>query len=157
MTLVTGIDPGVHTGFATWDATAGRLLSVQTLPIHVAMATVRFDMPALVVFEDARRRQWFGNSGREKLQGAGSVKRDSKIWEDFLTDLGVPFVMKAPASGNSKWKSDRFQTVTKWQERCSEHARDAALLVYGMNLSMVQGLIRQGEQHRGRQGNRKAG
>ena len=31
--------------------------------------------------EDARLRKWYGNAGREELQGAGSVNRDASIWE----------------------------------------------------------------------------
>ncbi len=157
MTIVVGLDPGVQTGYAEWNSVASKLQVVTTFKIHEAMAALELVKPSLVIFEDARLRQWFGNAGREKLQGAGSVKRDSKIWQDYLTDLDIPFVMKRPASGATKWTAERFNTTTKWEGRTTEHGRDAALLVFGLNPRMIEGLIASGGQHGGRQGNRKAG
>lgn len=46
--------------------------------------------------EDARKRIWFGNTGRERLKGAGSICRDSTIWDDFCKELGVEYVMVDP-------------------------------------------------------------
>ena len=38
--IIVGIDPGKHTGFAVWDKSAKKLLSVETLLIHQAMKKV---------------------------------------------------------------------------------------------------------------------
>jgi len=85
-----------------------------------------------VRFEDARQRKYFGNSGREKLQGAGSVKRDSKIWEDFLTDLNISFDMPSPKEKGIKVDEAYFLKLTGWKgKRTSQHGRDAAMLIYG--------------------------
>lgn len=140
--IIVGIDPGTDTGYAEWDVVARQLLACESMLIHQAMARVLELKPALVIFEDARQRQWLGNIGRERLQGAGSIKRDSVIWQDFLTDHRLPYVAHRPMVGGTKMQALPFQRLTKWAPRTNEHARDAAMLVYQMNLPMVQGMMR---------------
>lgn len=137
-----GIDPGVKTGYAEWDATARRLVVVNTLRIDQAMDRVRHlvDLGELhsVTFEDARLRTWFGSadarqarSGPGIREGVGSVKRDCTIWAEFLGAHGIAYRAIKPTSGATKWKPDYFAKVTGWAARTSEHARDAAVLVFG--------------------------
>lgn len=140
--IIVGIDPGTETGYAEWHVLEQRLLACESMLIHRAMQRVLTLKPAFVIFEDARQRQWFGNAGRAQLQGAGSIKRDSTIWQDFLTDHALPYVAHRPMVGGTKMPALSFQRLTKWTERTNEHARDAAMLVYQMNLPMVQGMIR---------------
>ena len=142
-TWYIGIDTGVKTGFAFNDN--GKLTSVKTLPIHQALAKVRTALTLCVihenklhiVVEDARKRKWFGSKGHEALQGAGSVKRDAKIWEDYLRDLQqqypnvISFEMVSPAANTTKLSKEAFAQLTGWTERSSEHSRDAAMLVWG--------------------------
>lgn len=102
-----GIDSGTSTGYAIWDSKERILLLVDSMKIHIAMANIQmlereYLDQTLIRVEDARQRKWFGNSGREKLQGAGSVKRDAVIWEDFLTDLKANFQMVAPKNNKTK-------------------------------------------------------
>lgn len=132
--ICIGLDTGTHTGFAVWDSSTKKLLELSTMKIHQAMLRVKElseKEDVCVFFEDARLRTWFGNSGREKLMGAGSVRRDCSIWEDFLADLGIEFHAIAPKDNTTKRDADFFKAVTGWQGRTSEHARDAAFLVIG--------------------------
>lgn len=134
--LIIGIDTGVNTGFAIWNKTRRCLDRVETMKIHEAMNTVRAlsmfeDTVLLVRVEDARQREWFGKAGKEQLQGAGSIKRDATIWEDFLKDYEIPFEMVAPKNNKTKLTDEAFKKLTKWDKRTSVHARDAALLVFG--------------------------
>lgn len=140
--IIVGIDPGTDTGYAEWDVQAQQLLACESMKIHQAMQRVLALKPSLVIFEDARQRQWFGNAGREVLQGAGSIKRDSVIWQDFLADHALPYVAHHPMVGGTKMPSLSFQRLTKWAARTNEHARDAAMLVYQINLPMAQGMVR---------------
>lgn len=127
-----GIDVGVHTGVAVWDSTKREFTSLSTLPIHQAMRFVaEFKEEKKVYVEDARQRKWYGANAQAKQQGAGSVKRDSKIWEDFLFDIGAEFVMVAPGKGLTKWDRESFKKFTGYKGQTSEHSRDAAMLVYG--------------------------
>ena len=66
-----------------------------------------------------------------RRQGAGSVKRDSQIWEDFLSDNGIRFEMRAPKNNTTKLSADVFKALTKWPKRTNSHERDAAMLVFG--------------------------
>jgi len=132
--LYIGIDPGTQTGIAFYDIELEKLVKVDSQKIHRAMDIVlRFHVETdiFVRVEDARQRKWFGNSGREKLQGAGSVRRDSKIWEDYLTDNGIPFELVAPKNNMTKLSSKSFKQITGYTGRASQNGRDAAMLVYG--------------------------
>lgn len=136
--ICIGIDPGTHTGVAVWDTNERRFLSLETLPIHQALIKVmmwrdRVGHDLQVVFEDARQRTWFGKdkNTNAKLQGAGSIKRDCSIWEDFLTDYEIPFRAVPPQKGFTKWTEEYFKMVTGWKGKTSNHSRDAAVLVFG--------------------------
>lgn len=133
--ICIGIDPGTHTGVAVWDSREGKFLSLETLPIHRAMVEVlnlRIGREIQVVFEDARQRTWYGKGDTNaKLQGAGSVKRDCSIWEDFCKDYGIPFQAKPPVKGATKVSAEYFKMVSHYTGRTSEHSRDAAMLVIG--------------------------
>lgn len=133
-----GIDPGVNTGLALWQD--GELKVVETVNIVRAMARVlaAFNTchPVTVVFEDARQRQWLprernASEYRGKLMGAGSVKRDCEIWEEFCNVYGIKYIALPPRPGMTKWNAETFHNVTGYKGRTSNHARDAALLVYG--------------------------
>lgn len=132
-----GIDTGKHTGFAVWDTEKRQLDFVDTIPIHEALLRIWSQRHANVevYFEDARQRKWYGTrtakEDRNKLQGAGSVKRDSTIWEDALNDWGIPFHAVAPKHNTTKMTAEFFRALTGWKGRTSEHSRDAAMLVFG--------------------------
>lgn len=134
-----GIDPGVKTGFAVWDSEKQKFLEISTCTITEAMNRVIIhrnmaltsEKDIMLHIEDARLRKWYGNSGREKLQGAGSVKRDSKIWEDFCKENDIEYRMVAPKNNRTKVSKEYFNKITGWTKQTTDHARDAAMLVFG--------------------------
>jgi hypothetical protein len=136
-----GIDPGTHTGLAEWDGDRRRFLLVATVPLwqalqEVSNAAAAYRGGVRVVFEDARDRKWLPRERnlseyRGRLMGAGSVKRDSAIWAEFLQDNGIAFDKVPPRPGLTKWTQEQFEHVTGWKGRTSNHARDAAMLVFG--------------------------
>lgn len=137
-TIFVGIDPGTHTGIALWKKKE-KILMVETKKIHDAMSYVKamheiHKEQLQVIFEDARKRTWFGEKESKvqaKQQGAGSIKRDCSIWEDFLTDVDVDFEMVKPSRGITKLNQEQFLKLTGYKGRTSEHSRDAAMLVFG--------------------------
>ena len=141
MGLFIGIDPGEHTGVAVWDSDKMQFTQICTLSLLQAVDLVRYfwavrKPDVMVIFEDARQRKWFApersrSEYRGKLMGAGAAKRDAKIWEEFLKDYGIPYEAHKPQAGGTKWPADHWARVTGWKGRTSEHARDAALLVFG--------------------------
>ena len=136
-----GIDTGTHTGLAVWNAKERKLDQIKTVKIHIAMSIIQSyiqssklgleNQSVFIRVEDARMRKWFGKNSNAKLQGAGSVKRDCTIWEDFLTDLGANFEMVSPANNKTKLNAEQFKRITKYAGQTNEHNRDAAMLVYG--------------------------
>ncbi len=136
MTAKIGIDTGVNTGVAVWQD--GGLLAVESMTITQAMKFIQdFDNKRGIVklyIEDARK--WIGFHGKTKatqarLQGAGSVKRDAQIWEDWCKENGYEVVFVKPMGKGLKKSADEFKRITGWQGRTNEHARDAAMIVYG--------------------------
>lgn len=141
--LAIGIDCGKHTGMAIWNTKTQAFEKVVTTQIHDALRVVykyaSGDWPCdglRVYFEDARQRTWLPKEaswgevkGRAML--SGYVKRDAVIWQDALTDWGVPFEAVKPQQGMTKWTAETFAAITGWKGRTSNHARDAALLVFG--------------------------
>ena len=126
--MLIGIDPGTHTGIAI--KIEGEWHRVETMTIFAALQTVvmyRYDN-VLVRFEDARLRTYFGKSEREKLQGAGSVKRDCAIWEEVLTEYNIPFQRIHPRYVKAT-TAEQFKMLTGWHGQTSIHAREAAWLI----------------------------
>lgn len=139
--IYIGIDTGVHTGIAVWDSERKEFVVVDTIKIHEALQIVSSyaykDIPLCVRFEDARQRKWIpfaknmtGELGR--AQGAGYVKAHCQIWEDFLRDKDISFEMIAPRRNVTKLSAAQFARITGYKGRTNEHARDAAMLVYGL-------------------------
>lgn len=137
-----GIDTGVQTGMCIWDREEKEITIISTVKIHHAIKDVENWVRAwpgqiYVRVEDARLRKWIPEEENEKAErgrreGAGSVKRDASIWEDFLTDLGVDFEMVAPKNNKTKVTADYFKNLTRYTGSTSKHARDAGMLVIGM-------------------------
>lgn len=136
-----GIDCGVNTGICVWSREDKLIRHIATVRIHEAMEGIKFwhksnPGQVFVRVEDARKRTWIPwqkdeKAERGKREGAGSVKRDAIIWEDFLEWLKVPFEMVAPKNNKTKVSADYFKKLTKYTGSTSEHARDAAMLVFG--------------------------
>lgn len=135
-----GIDTGRDTGFAVWDGAS--FIELDTRPIHRALFAVqdyaqRFGADMVTVYiEDARLRKWIPQEAsrseyRGKLMGAGFVKRDASVWEDFCKDYGIRLVLVPPKYNTTKLAPQVFARITGYKGRTSEHARDAAMLVFG--------------------------
>lgn len=142
--LYIGIDPGTNTGLAIWDSTRKQFERVHTFGIVTAMVEIveyvryhgldREDVE--IVFEDARKRKWIPREKnlsqfKGRAMGAGSVKRDCAIWEEFCEQYGFRCTAVPPRKGATKWTPETFAAVTGWKGRTSNHARDAAVLVFG--------------------------
>ena len=91
----------------------------------------------------ARQRKWFGNSGPEKYQGAGWAKAASARWEEFLKHHGITYRMMKPGR---TWKGTNagamFARLTGWKGRTSNHARDAAWMVFQMAAGKAKMIVR---------------
>ena len=84
-----------------------------------------------VWFEDARFIGGGGKGGTGRLQGAGSIKRDCSVWEEFLDYHNIAYRKIKPQRGSTKWDDKRFKRTTGWAKRTNEHSRDAGVIVFG--------------------------
>lgn len=135
--IIIGIDVGRRTGVAVWDRRKGQFLSIQTMRIDQATREVekwvREQGDSLsVMFEDARLRRWYGSNASAKQQGAGSIKRDSTIWEEFLKGSGINYEAIHPKRIRTNLNAEQFKLWTGYSKRTSQHARDAAMIVFGI-------------------------
>lgn len=147
ITLV-GIDPGVTTGIATltlgegsdareYDLVSGTILEIMgALKEWAELGEVLLNYDErrvlLVVMEDARLRTWFGHSGPERWQGAGSIKRDCQIWEEFLKSNKIPYLLVPPMHNRTKMSAAELERHTGIR-RSNQHERDAAALLLPYN------------------------
>ena len=139
-TFLIGIDPGTKTGVCLYHKLNRTILECKTMNIILAMQHIKINIidrynpdTLLFVLEDARKKKWFG-TGKEvavRAQGAGSVKRDTKIWIEFFEENNVDYKLVEPPKDLTKMPEDRFKRLTGYNHRTSEHARDAAMLVWG--------------------------
>lgn len=133
---ILGIDPGVSTGFSAWDRQTKSFLEVGSTDILSAIDKLRdyaskHPGEVFIRIEDPNQRKWFGHSGREKLQGSGSVKRDFKILMGEIKRLGIPFHAYHPKDVQTKVSASYFKKLTGWEGRTNSHSRDSALAVFG--------------------------
>jgi hypothetical protein len=128
--IIIGIDVGVNTGVAVWDRDAKQFVEIVTLPILKAFIQIKkYRQEISMVFVEDPRKVVF-NTDRKKSQGAGSVKRDAQIWDDFLKMYGIPSTFVRPVKAITKLDTPTFQKMTGYMERTSSHGRDAAMLVF---------------------------
>ena len=131
--LLIGIDPGTDTGLCIYQSRTS--FELYTLTIIKAIDLVRElhkTQKIKVYIENPNLRKWFGTSGREKLQGAGSIKRDFAIWKELFISEGIDFVELNPAKVHGlKMNQTQFNKLTGYEKKSSVHARDAAMMVWG--------------------------
>lgn len=122
-----GLDIGTNTGVAL--ALDGVLKEVFSTTILGAFDFCLEHKDATFRIEDARKLRFdSGNKGR--LQGAGSVKRDANIWEEFMKRHGLEYLLIDPRQNIKKVDAARFKKITGWDKRTNEHGRDAAMMVF---------------------------
>jgi len=125
---------------AVWDTSDRQFLDIRCSGIVDAMRYLS-ELQAvrqigLIVFEDARKRKWLPREKSMKefkgrAMGAGSVRRDSAIWEEWCRTYAIPFISSPPRAGMTKLSDIQFQGITGYDRRTNEHGRDAAMLVFG--------------------------
>lgn len=125
--LIIGIDSGVNTGVGVFHIKQGLtdVFSAKILGTFDFLLTIK-DKIIVVIVEDARFVKY--KVKRERMMGAGSVKRDAQIWEDFLIKHGINYKMVRPNKSITKIDSKKFNRLTGWAKQSNEHGRDAAMI-----------------------------
>lgn len=136
-----GIDCGVITGYAVWWKERKVLSAVNSAGILACIEELKHlytcnPGAVFVRVEDARLRKWIPKQKNEKAErgkreGAGSVKRDAIIWQEFLESWNIDHEFVAPKNNKTKVAAEYFKKLTGWPSPTNSHARDAAMLVFG--------------------------
>lgn len=143
MKILIGIDPGVNTGVATYSRPSKKLLDLKTTdfwgaydyvishPIHTVRIYIETPNSKRPMYADSDKLA----GGRQRVaelmaSRIGSNRREATLLADRLESLGYMVERVKPIT--EKWDAATFKLYTKFTGRCSQHARDAAKLVYGL-------------------------
>lgn len=129
--MYIGIDPGVMTGVAT--IIDGEYSQITQMNIIRAMDMIRIthqlEMWDICLHVENPNKKTYYKPGT--MQGAGSVKRDYKIWMEFAAEYGIRLFPVTPAEVGSKFNNEAiFHAATGYKKKCGKHARDAAKIIY---------------------------
>lgn len=134
MSLILGIDPGAHTGVATY--VNGVLTDLETVGPHHIERLIRGRTPARVVFEDSRLQSHTWTSSASKAAAAKMARNVGQVdaWCNLITaicaELGIAAHGISPAGKGAKLNALQFASVTGWLQRSNEHERDAAMVAW---------------------------
>lgn len=134
MSLILGIDPGAHTGVATY--VGGQLTDLETVGPHQIERLIRGRAPARVVFEDSRLQSHTWTSSASKAAAAKMARNVGQVdaWCYLITaicaELGIAAHGISPAGKGAKLDAKQFASVTGWTGKSNEHARDAAMVAW---------------------------
>lgn len=147
--IYIGIDP--DEGWATWDADAQKLITVDTVDFweinerlqKIAALHQAGEVAVRIYIETPQHNApVFMKPGRPNgirefiriAQNVGENKAKAKLLVQRCCELfGEKNVFEKTPNKKSatKWTDERFKTQTGWQPRTSKHGRDAAMLVFG--------------------------
>lgn len=132
--LILGIDPGSHTGLATYIG--GKLVHLDTIaPVEIA-ARIELAWPTRVVFEDSRLLSYTWTQVKSRPAALKMARNVGEVdaWCKLIVAVCEQFSIQAHGI-SPKWKgakvnAERFEQVTGWTGASNEHTRDAAMVAY---------------------------
>jgi hypothetical protein len=136
-----GIDGGTKTGFAVWDSEKKQFATIKTIDFWEAYEWVcnAYSTEQCVVYveDPAQNKRVWKRPGMkdheysQKCQNVGMVKKESELMIRGLHRHGFTVIAIRPQKGSyTKMSAEAFKNITKYTGRTSEHARDAAMLVF---------------------------
>ena len=130
-----GIDPGTTTGIAIWDCKNKKFQCVYSSTILDVMR--KLEVYAIFgnnmfYIENPNLRKWYGKNSNDKLQGAGSIKRDYSIWLEWFHYNKAKYQELNPKNITTKINSQYFKKITGWNQITNHHSRDAAMIVFNI-------------------------
>lgn len=132
--LILGIDPGSHTGLATYIG--GKLVHLDTIaPVEIA-ARIELARPARVVFEDSRLLSYTWTTIKSRpaalkmARNVGEVDAWCKLIVAVCEQFSIPAHGISPKGKGAKVGAEQFTRVTGWDKQSNQHERDAAMVAY---------------------------
>jgi len=140
--MIVGVDPGLKTGVAVYSEAREEITFLKTLDWWDAidyLTLVLKDASLILVEDPSQNKPVFnralgaGPMGRIS-QNVGSNKTMASLMIEALIRHEIP--VKAVRPSKEKWNNDTFQEHFSYDGRSSQHARDAARLIYHHITSM---------------------
>lgn len=136
MSIIVGLDPGIHAGLAVYQQ--GALVELATIhPASIRAALVQLS-PKRVVFEDSRLQghSWTTHAARaaalKMARNVGEIDAWCKLIVEHCAELGITAHGVSPKGKGAKMDADSFKELTGWQGRTNQHERDAAMVAWPM-------------------------
>lgn len=146
--IYIGIDPGVKTGWAAWTTEGKMLYSLKTLSFWQTISEIykiggefcnEKESLVFVIEDPTQNKPVFFRPGIDSpqmvsriAQNVGSNKRDCQLLIEKIEELGFKIIKKRPGARSfTKLNAEQFKSMTRVDIKCSQHARDAAGLVFG--------------------------
>jgi hypothetical protein len=140
--IYIGIDPGIHTGVAVWDSKQRIIREIKTMNFWDTIALInnyRIHTPTVVIEDPSGNKPVFvkdlvgqHKALTKKAQNVGSNKREATLLIEYCEREGFRVLPVVPVKKRgAKVSADHFKKLTGYVKSTSQHARDAALLVYG--------------------------
>lgn len=133
-----GVDPGVTTGIAVWDRREKALTRMESMTWWEAFDWIAGLDPTeyWITVEDSSKNNFTykrhgGDISRKISRNAGMNQGMSRLMIEGLKRRGFT-VREVVPGGRKKLNSDMFRLYTKWEDCTSQHARDAAMMVFGL-------------------------
>lgn len=130
--LIIGLDPGTHTGVATYRD--GNLVNLETYQPHQIADAI--SGASRVVFEDSRLQSHTWSTVRSRpaalkmARNVGEVDAWCKLIVAICADCGITSHGISPLSKGAKLNAIDFQKLTGWSCLSNEHTRDAAMVAW---------------------------
>ena len=132
--MILGIDPGVHTGIATYQK--GALVDLQTIQPHQIGAYLMEVKPSRVIFEDSRLTSFMFTQVKSRAAALKMARNVGEIdaWARLITsvcgELGIACHGISPKGKGSKVDAAEFARMTGWLASSNQHTRDAAMVAF---------------------------
>jgi len=137
--IILGIDPGQHTGVATF--VDGALTSLETIPPHHLERLMSERNPARVIFEDSRLQSHIFSAHKhgprlshpaqlKVARNVGQIDAWCSLIFELCAEMGTACHGISPAHKGAKLNATQFTTRTGWAGSSNQHERDAAMCAY---------------------------
>lgn len=152
-----GIDAGVKTGFAVWSSIRKEFINISTKTWWEAISSIKTwshavepGVQLIVHVEDVSQNKsifqliptYNNTPGNHttKLSAAGKtaerigrVKEKSDLVISYCEIYGITVIRHKPTKKSmTKLNAQTFKNITGYDKRTSEHARDAAMMIYDL-------------------------
>lgn len=140
-----GIDPGNQNGFAVWSCREKQLKRLKTFSVMQIITELEnykkeFGDTFCVILEATylNRAVWIPTNNRKNFskiaRNVGMNQQTAKFIRDFCKDRNIELIESKPGKkSHTKLDSQQFERITGYRGRISQHARDAAMLIFGRN------------------------